>query len=167
MLMDEDFANLVGGIGVFAIICVVVLKQKINVAFTGLLEIFAKDIQFLRLNRDAGFELDICRQFAIGEETPARRFEQLVDLDSGGGFFIRHAATYRLGMGGKYNKELKLNSWHYRFGAKRASVTLFCITLVRDVFVRIFRLAVWRNKYAHGRAWHSYCIQVWHEPKLK
>ncbi len=32
MLMNEDFADLIGGVGVFAIICVVVLKQEIPVA---------------------------------------------------------------------------------------------------------------------------------------
>ena len=32
MLVDEHLANLAGGVGVFAIICVVVLKQKILVA---------------------------------------------------------------------------------------------------------------------------------------
>ena len=32
MLVDKDFANLVGGVGLFPSICVIILKQKILVA---------------------------------------------------------------------------------------------------------------------------------------
>ena len=39
------------------------------------------------LDRDAGFELDVGGCLALREEAPARRFEQLIDLDAGGGFF--------------------------------------------------------------------------------
>ena len=55
----------------------------------GLLEVVAERVQVGRLERDAGFEADVGGRVAFREETPAGRFEQLVDLDAGGGFLHR------------------------------------------------------------------------------
>ena len=47
----------------------------------------ALGVEVLFLQRDAGFELDVRGAIGIREESPACVFEQLVDLDAGGGLF--------------------------------------------------------------------------------
>ena len=61
--MDEDFVNLVGGIGVFAIICVVALKQKILVAVFD--DGFGMRLDFFHHAQDFG-DLGVeCAGFAV------------------------------------------------------------------------------------------------------
>ncbi len=75
-------------------------QQKINITFAGFLEIFAEGIKVLRLDRDAGFKLDVCRRFTFSEETPASRFEQLVNFNTGDGFFLNHSGFFPFANGG-------------------------------------------------------------------
>ena len=48
-----------------------------------LFKILSKGIEILRLDCAAGFELDVGRPVAIGEETPTDPIEQLVDFYPG------------------------------------------------------------------------------------
>ena len=66
-------------------------QEKVNEALAAFLEVGAERVQVVRFDRDAGFETNVGGSVAHREETPASRFEQLVDLDAGGGFFIGHA----------------------------------------------------------------------------
>ena len=59
--------------------------------FFRLLEIVAKRLKVRCLERDVLFETDVRWFVVFGEETPARRVEQSVDLDPGGGFFGGHS----------------------------------------------------------------------------
>ena len=61
-------------------------QEEVDEAFGGFLEVLAEGVEVLRLERDAGFKLDVRGAFGIREEAPARGFEQLVDFDAGGGF---------------------------------------------------------------------------------
>ena len=61
-------------------------QQEINKALAGLFEIITERVQIGRLEGDAGFQSNIRGRVAFGKETPASRFEQLIDLDAGGGF---------------------------------------------------------------------------------
>ena len=63
MLVDEHLANLVGGIGVFAIICVIILKQKILVAVFD--DGFGMRLDFVHHAQDFG-DLGVeCAGFAV------------------------------------------------------------------------------------------------------
>ena len=66
-------------------------QEKVDVAFCGFLEVVAERLQVGRLDRNAGFEANVRGRVASLKKSPAGRFEQLVDLDAGGGFFIRHS----------------------------------------------------------------------------
>jgi len=63
MLVDEDFANLVGGVGVFAIIRVIVLKQKIQVAVFD--DGFGVCLDFVHHAQDFGDLAIECAGFAV------------------------------------------------------------------------------------------------------
>ncbi len=65
-------------------------QQEVDEALTGFLEVLTERVEVLRLHGHAGFELDVRGAFRVREEAPTCVFEQLVDLDAGGGFF--HAA---------------------------------------------------------------------------
>ena len=61
-------------------------QQEIDEALAGGLEVVAQRVEIVGFERDAGLKPDIGRQRAVGEEAPAGRFQQAVDLDAGGGF---------------------------------------------------------------------------------
>ena len=64
-------------------------QKEVDESFFGLLEVRAQRVQVRRLDRYAGFETNVRGRGAFREETPASRFEQMVDLDAGGGFLSR------------------------------------------------------------------------------
>jgi hypothetical protein len=69
-------------------------KQKVDVALGCLLEIVAECVEVGCLDGDAGFKANVGGGVSFGEETPASRFEQLVDLNAGCGFFVGHSDSY-------------------------------------------------------------------------
>jgi hypothetical protein len=66
-------------------------KQEVDKAPGRLFEVVAECVKIGRLDRDAGFEADIGGGATVCEEAPISRFEQLVDLDAGGSFFVGHS----------------------------------------------------------------------------
>ncbi len=62
-------------------------QKKVDEALASFLEILAQRIEVGGLECRVGFKADVGGCAALREETPASRFEQLVDLDAGGGFF--------------------------------------------------------------------------------
>ena len=68
-------------------------QQEIDEAAADLLEIVAQRIQLRGADADAGLEDDVGRRAILREETPARRLQQRVDLDAGGGFLRGHACS--------------------------------------------------------------------------
>jgi hypothetical protein len=51
----------------------------------------AERVQVGGIDFDTGFKANVGGRIALLEKPPASRFEQLVDLDAGGGFFIGHS----------------------------------------------------------------------------
>jgi hypothetical protein len=62
-------------------------QQEVDESLAGFLEVRPECVEILRLQGDLGLKLDIRRAFGVRKKAPTRRFEQLVDLDAGGGFF--------------------------------------------------------------------------------
>ena len=72
-------------------------QQKVDEAFSGCSRSSSpKRVEVGRLDGDAGFKPDVGRVVAVGKETPASGFEQIVDLDAGGGFVHSVVILYLL-----------------------------------------------------------------------
>jgi hypothetical protein len=61
--------------------------QEIDESLGSLLEVFPNLVKGLLGQGNARFQADVCRTVLVSKETPSCCFEQLVDLDAGGGFF--------------------------------------------------------------------------------
>lgn len=63
------------------------LRRRKSKPASRLLEVVPESCEIVRSELDARFELDICRTLAVGEETPASCFKQLVDPNACGSLF--------------------------------------------------------------------------------
>ena len=68
-------------------------QEKVDKPLCALFEVVAERVEVRCLDRDAGFETNVRGSVAFREETPAGRFEQLVDLDARCGFLIGHSGS--------------------------------------------------------------------------
>jgi hypothetical protein len=69
-------------------------QEKVDETFCAFFEVGAERVEVCGLDRDAGFKANVGGRSAIRKETPASRFEQLIDLDAGCGFLVGHSASY-------------------------------------------------------------------------
>ena len=65
----------------------VIEQKEVNKAFAGRLKVIAQGIDLGMREFDIGFQRDVGFAVLIIEKAPTRCFEQLVNLDSGLGFF--------------------------------------------------------------------------------
>ena len=86
----------------------VIEQKEVNKAFAGRLKVIAQGIDLGMREFDVGLQSNICLAVPVIEEAPTRCFEQLVDLDSGLGFF-GHSGHFR-GSASPGNLPVKLAS---------------------------------------------------------
>src|ERR1700729_1331326 len=67
-------------------IALLVKKKKVDKTRLYFLEVLAEIVQVALFDRNAGFEADVRLCFAVWKEAPTCRFEQFIDLDTGGSF---------------------------------------------------------------------------------
>ena len=69
-------------------------EQEVDETFGGILEVVAQGVEVGCLDRDACLKADVGGLAPFGEEAPAGRFEQPVDLDAGSGFVHADGASF-------------------------------------------------------------------------